>query len=151
MLNNIICKLIKKRTVTFGDILHHMEFYAFIYAELIMIISLTPVIVAIFDPQSFELVALGAPVLIVFVFIPYTIICSIRHILVTVGLYDNIIEMKIAVCPENSEIINTEKNVADDIKEKIQSVLGALIVILMVIYVAEMIYYDVPIEGSVGP
>lgn len=85
MLNKIICKLIKKRTVTFGDIVHHMECYAFIYAELIMIISLTPVIAAIFDPQSFELVGLGTPIMMIFIFFPYIIIHSLKYLLETIG------------------------------------------------------------------
>ncbi len=101
VLDKIICKLIKKRQVTFGDIIDHMKFYAFIYAELIMIICLIPVITAIFNPQSFELVALSTPVMIIFVMVPYFIIYSFKYILEALGVYSNIIEMKIAECPKN--------------------------------------------------
>ena len=68
-----------------------------------------------------------------------------------VGLYDNIIEIKIVGCPKNYEVIETEKNVADNIKEGIMSFLGILIFILLIISVAEMIYYGAPTEDLFEP
>lgn len=144
MLDAIICKLIKKREVTFGDIVHNMEFYATIYAELVLIICLSPVIMTIFNPRSFELVALGTPVMIIFVLIPGFIIYSFKYILEKVGLYDNIIEMKIAECSDNHELM--EKNITDNFKEKIVEIFGYIILVLMILLFAEMIYFDVPIE-----
>lgn len=144
MLDTIICRLIKKREVTFGDIIHHMEFYATIYAELIIIISLTPVIITIFNPQSFEFVVLGTPVMMIFIVIPGFIIYSFKYILEKVGLYDNIIEMKIAECSDNHELM--EKNITDNFKEKIVEIFGYIILVLMILLFAEMIYFDVPIE-----
>lgn len=147
MLDKIICRLIKKRVVTFGDIVDHMKFYAFIYAELIMVISLTPVITAIFNPQSFELVALGTPAMIIFIIVPYLIIYSFKHILETMGVYSNIIEMKIAERPKNYELTENDENAAGNLKEKIMLSLGCIIFLLMIILVVEIIYYDVPTEG----
>lgn len=151
MLDKIICRLIKKRTVTFGDIIDHMKFYAFIYAELIMIISLTPVITAIFNSQSFELVALGIPVMMIFVMVPYFIICLFKYILETLGVYGNIIELKTAECPKNYELTENDKDTTGNLKEKIMLSLGCIIFLLMIILVAEMIYYDVPTKGLFEP
>ncbi|WP_440948211.1 hypothetical protein ACSAZL_08265 [Methanosarcina sp. T3] len=39
----------------------------------------------------------------------------------------------------------------DNIKDKIMLILGDLIFILMIILFAEMIYYDIPVAGPVGP
>ncbi len=44
--------------------------------------------------------------------------------------------MKIVGCPKNYEVIETEKNVADSIKEGIMSFLGIIIFILLIISVA---------------
>lgn len=144
MLNKIICRLIKKQEVTFGDIIHHMEFYVTIYAELIMIISLTPVFITIFNPQYFEFVVLGTPFMIIFLVIPGFIIFSFKYILDTFGLYDNIIKFKIAECSENYELM--EKDITGNFKEKIVEIFGCIIILLMILLFAEMIYFDVPFE-----
>lgn len=42
--------------------------------------------------------------------------------------------MKVAECPENTEITKTENDATDNVKDKIMSILGALIFILMIIF-----------------
>jgi hypothetical protein len=152
MLDKIMCKLIKKHTVNFGDIVELLTECVWIYTFIIIIICGWPLFAAIYNPQYFELIVLGTPIMIIFVFIPFFLIpYLLKCILKIVGLYDNIIKMKIAECPKNSEKIETEKSMAEIIKDKIMPFLVFLIIIWELIFFAEIIYFHIPIEGSMGP
>jgi hypothetical protein len=148
VLDKVICKLIKKYTVAFGDVVELMTECIFMYSLIVLIICSWPIIAAIYNPQYFEMIVLAMPVMIVFVFIPFFLIpYLVKCILKIVGLYDDIMKMKISECPKNSEKIEAEKSVASIIDDKIMPFFLILLVILQLIHLAEIIYFHLPTEG----
>jgi len=119
-----------------------------IYVELIMLIGSIPVFTTIFDHDNFKYVGIGSTIFTIFVFIPYFSLLALKYILDFIGLYNKIINMKIAECPENSRIIKTGKSLIENIRDAIAVILGIMIGISMFVLVAEMIYFDVPYEPA---
>lgn len=117
-----------------------------IYAELIFLIAGIPAFTTIFNHDDFTYVGIGSTIVTIFVLIPLFSLLALKYILKVLGLYNKIINMKIAECPENSGIIKTGKSLIENIRDAIIFMLGIMIFILLLVLFAEMIYFDVPYE-----
>lgn len=158
ILDNIVCRLIKKQTVTLSDIVNYMEFYfifAFIlYLSIDLVALITFILLDPYNQSDFNALA-GISTLIISVFfvIPFIIIPSLlKYLLETLKIYDNVMNTNIIKCPKNREVFETENSVADNnnIKDKILECLIGVLTILLIIYFVLAIYYDIPV-GPIMP
>jgi hypothetical protein len=80
------------------------------------------------------------------VLIPLFSLLALKYILNVLGLYNKIINIKIAECPENSGIIKKGKSLIENIRDAITFILGFMVFILWLVLFAEMIYFGAPYE-----